>query len=52
MELRIARIGKPHGVHGEATVELLTDTPEDRFHIESQFTLYSPLPDLKRLTKS
>ena len=30
-EVRIARIGKPHGIRGEVTVELFTDSPESRF---------------------
>lgn len=30
-QLRIARIGKPHGIRGEVTVELFTDSPESRF---------------------
>ncbi|CAL8898366.1 ribosome maturation factor RimM [Kocuria varians] len=31
MSVRVARIGKPHGVRGEVTVELFTDDPEARF---------------------
>ncbi|OMH36760.1 ribosome maturation factor RimM [Tersicoccus sp. Bi-70] len=31
MQLRIARIGRPHGIRGEVTVEVLTDDPENRF---------------------
>ena len=31
MLLVVARIGRPHGVHGEVTVEVRTDSPEDRF---------------------
>lgn len=31
MKLQIARIGKPHGIRGEVTVQLFTDVPEDRF---------------------
>lgn len=31
MSVRIARIGKPHGVRGEVTVQLFTDDPETRF---------------------
>ena len=27
----VARIGKPHGIRGEVTVQAHTDTPEDRF---------------------
>ena len=29
--LLVARIGKPHGLHGEVTVQLHTDVPERRF---------------------
>ena len=35
MQLVVARIGRAHGVLGEATVELRTDQPEDRFFIGS-----------------
>ena len=31
MLLVVARIGRPHGVQGEVTVEVRTDSPEDRF---------------------
>ncbi|MBO3142255.1 ribosome maturation factor RimM [Dermatophilus congolensis] len=31
MQVRVARIGKPHGLRGEATVQLFTDSPEERF---------------------
>lgn len=33
MKLAVARIGRPHGIKGEATVELFTDQPEARFII-------------------
>lgn len=36
MLLVVARIGRPHGVHGEATVEVRTDSPEIRFAIGSR----------------
>ena len=29
----LARIGKPHGLHGEVTVQLHTDVPETRFPV-------------------
>lgn len=29
--VRVARIGKPHGIKGDVTVQLFTDAPEDRF---------------------
>ncbi|MEO3875128.1 ribosome maturation factor RimM [Nonomuraea sp. B12E4] len=31
MQLAVGRIGRPHGVRGEVTVEVLTDDPELRF---------------------
>ncbi len=33
MRLLVGRIGRAHGIHGEATVEIHTDQPEDRFAI-------------------
>jgi 16S rRNA processing protein RimM len=30
-QVRVARIGKPHGIRGEVTVEVFTDSPETRF---------------------
>jgi len=30
-DVRVARIGKPHGIRGEVTVELFTDSPDTRF---------------------
>lgn len=36
MRLAVARIGKPHGIKGEATVELFTDQPELRFQVGNQ----------------
>lgn len=30
-QVRVARIGKPHGIRGEVTVELFTDSPDARF---------------------
>ena len=37
MEVQVARIGKPHGIKGEVTVQLFTDAPEDRFVPEAIF---------------
>ncbi len=31
MRLQVARIGKPHGIRGEVTVQVLTDAPQERF---------------------
>jgi 16S rRNA processing protein RimM len=32
MRLVVGRLGRAHGVHGEATVEVRTDLPEERFY--------------------
>lgn len=37
MRMQVARIGKPHGIRGEVTVQVLTDVPEDRFVKGAQF---------------
>jgi 16S rRNA processing protein RimM len=31
MRLQVARIGKPHGIRGEVTVQVMTDSPGERF---------------------
>ena len=36
-KVRVARIGKPHGIRGEVTVELFTDSPETRFAAGAEF---------------
>lgn len=30
-QVQVARIGKPHGIRGEVTAEVLTDMPQERF---------------------
>lgn len=30
-QVRVARIGKPHGIRGEVTVQVYTDEPQERF---------------------
>ena len=37
MRMQVARIGKPHGIRGEVTVQVLTDAPEERFVKGAQF---------------
>lgn len=37
MQLQVARIGKPHGIRGEVTVQVLTDAPADRFVPGTEF---------------
>jgi len=37
MQLQVARIGKPHGIRGEVTVQVLTDAPESRFVPGTEF---------------
>jgi 16S rRNA processing protein RimM len=48
MRLQVARIGKPHGIRGEVTVQVLTDAPEDRFVPGSVFEVEHP--GIKTLT--
>ncbi|MFC4013056.1 ribosome maturation factor RimM [Nonomuraea purpurea] len=38
MQLVVGRIGRPHGVRGEVTVEVLTDDPELRFAVGASVT--------------
>ena len=38
-DVRVARIGKPHGIRGEVTVEVFTDSPETRFTPGIQLTV-------------
>lgn len=37
MQLQVARIGKPHGIRGEVTVQVLTDAPSERFVAGTEF---------------
>lgn len=39
--LRVARIGRPHGIRGEVTVELFTDSPGTRFAEGKSFVVRS-----------
>lgn len=48
MRLQVARIGKPHGIRGEVTVQVLTDAPEDRFAPGAVFEVEHPT--VKKLT--
>ena len=43
MLLVVGRIGRAHGVHGEATIEIRTDLPEERFYIGAQL-MTDPAP--------
>jgi 16S rRNA processing protein RimM len=36
-QLLVARIGKPHGLRGEVTVQVHTDEPESRFEVGARF---------------
>jgi 16S rRNA processing protein RimM len=40
MELVVARIGRPHGVRGEVTVEVRTDSPDRRFRVGAPFATH------------
>lgn len=39
MQLQVARIGKPHGIRGEVTVQVLTDAPAERFAAGTEFVV-------------
>jgi 16S rRNA processing protein RimM len=39
VQLQVARIGKPHGIRGEVTVQVLTDAPGDRFVPGTEFVV-------------
>ncbi|WP_151952892.1 ribosome maturation factor RimM [Brevibacterium sp. Marseille-P9724] len=43
----VARLGKPHGIRGEFTVEVRTDDPDERFLVGSEFATE---PDIGTLT--
>lgn len=47
MDTVIARLGKPHGIKGEFTVEVRTDRPEDRLNPGATFATD---PDIGELT--
>lgn len=38
MELRVAKIGKPHGLRGEVKLNVFTDQPQERFVPGASFT--------------
>lgn len=42
MRLAVARIGRPHGIKGEATIELLTDRPDQRLEDGALLSSDSP----------
>lgn len=42
IEVLIGRIGKPHGVRGEVTIDLKTDEPERRFAIGNKLAATPP----------
>ncbi|MFD1212784.1 ribosome maturation factor RimM [Arthrobacter sp. GCM10027362] len=39
MQVQVARIGRPHGIRGEVTVQVLTDAPDDRFVPDAEFVV-------------
>lgn len=47
MRLVVGRIGRAHGVHGEATVEVRTDLPEERFYEGAKLWLENGENNLK-----
>jgi len=54
MDLVVGRIGKPHGVRGEVTVDVRTDDPDTRFATGSSVrtsTVTRCLPSKVRTSK-
>lgn len=49
-EVHIARIGKPHGLRGEVTVQVFTDQPAVRFVSGAKFTTRNAPPGVNTLT--
>jgi 16S rRNA processing protein RimM len=41
-QVTVGRVGRPHGVRGEVSVELRTDEPERRFHQGARLTVRAP----------
>ena len=41
MDVVVGRLGRPHGVHGEISVEVRTDDPDLRFAVGNKLTLDS-----------
>src|SRR3954447_24799638 len=41
-EVVVGRIGKPHGIHGELSVELRTDEPDRRFAVGATLGAQTP----------
>lgn len=39
MQVQVARIGKPHGIRGEVTALVLTDAPDSRFAVGTEFVV-------------
>jgi 16S rRNA processing protein RimM len=54
--VRVARIGRPHGIRGEVTVEVFTDSPETRFAegnaLQLHTTRESPVFELLTVQKA
>ena len=50
-QFRVARIGKPHGIRGEVTVEVFTDFPDTRFIKDNEFSLHGTAEQMQRYQK-
>jgi len=46
MRVVVGRIGRPHGIRGEVTVETRTDEPEERFAPGAVLSVESPVSEL------
>jgi 16S rRNA processing protein RimM len=50
IEVVVGRIGKPHGLRGEVTVDVRTDEPERRYEVGSRLRAEPPRGSASRLT--
>ena len=50
MLLVVGRIGRAHGVAGEATIEVRTDVPDERFYIGAKLILEPPAKGFSHVT--
>ncbi len=51
MRLAVARIGRPHGIKGEVTIEALTDRPGERFVAGNTLECDSPLHQVLEISR-
>ncbi len=51
IEVVVGRIGKPHGIRGEVTIDVRTDEPDRRFALGARLRAEAPRGSASRLTE-